>query len=70
MVCILIKVLYSSLLRLSALLESTIRDELSSKQLVDHDWLWSHQHPLVVKTFVDLFERDSRFSAATMLYDL
>ncbi|XP_039127201.1 uncharacterized protein LOC120263388 isoform X2 [Dioscorea cayenensis subsp. rotundata] len=57
-----------SLLRLSALLESTIRDELSSKQLVDHDWLWSHQHPLVVKTFVDLFERDSRFSAATMLY--
>ncbi|KAJ0981424.1 hypothetical protein J5N97_009679 [Dioscorea zingiberensis] len=57
-----------SLLRLSALLESTIRDELSAKQMVAHDWFWSHQHPLVVNTFVDLFERDSRFSAATTLF--
>lgn len=56
-----------SLLRQCAPLESIIRDEFSVKQPAADEWFWSHQHPMVVTTFVNLFERDPRFTAATML---
>lgn len=55
-----------SLLRLSAPLESTIREKLSGKQSVLFDWFWSQKIPVVVATFVKYFERDPRFRAATM----
>ncbi|XP_043697463.1 uncharacterized protein LOC122648299 [Telopea speciosissima] len=54
-----------SLLRLSASLESLIKDELSAKQPEAYDWFWSDQLPIVVTTFVNHFERDPRFIGAT-----
>lgn len=57
-----------SLLRLCAPLESIIHDQLSSKQSVASEWFWSHQHPMAVTTFVNLFERDHRFSAVITSY--
>ncbi|OVA14422.1 LETM1-like [Macleaya cordata] len=54
-----------SLLRQSAPLESLIRDELSAKQPEAYEWFWSEQLPMVVTTFVNYFERDPRFTAAT-----
>ncbi|XP_010942618.1 uncharacterized protein [Elaeis guineensis] len=57
-----------SLLRLCSPLESIIRDELSSKLPVAYEWFWSHQHPMVVATFVNLFERDHHFNAAITSY--
>lgn len=56
-----------SLLRQSAPLESIIRDKLLAKQPEAYDWFWSEQVPLVVTTFVDYFERDPRFIAATAI---
>ncbi|KAJ6808710.1 uncharacterized protein M6B38_165225 [Iris pallida] len=56
-----------SLLRQCAPLESILRDELSVKHPTADEWFWSRQHPMVVTTFVNLFERDPRFTAATML---
>ena len=55
-----------SLLRLSAPLESIIREKLSGKQSVLFEWFWSQKIPVVVATFVKYFERDPRFRAATM----
>ncbi|XP_026660984.1 uncharacterized protein LOC103708479 isoform X3 [Phoenix dactylifera] len=57
-----------SLLRLCSPLESIIRDELSSKLSVANEWFWSHQHPMVVTTFVNVFERDLHFNAAITSY--
>ncbi|KAA8518533.1 hypothetical protein F0562_016007 [Nyssa sinensis] len=57
-----------SLLWQSASLESAIRDKLSAKQPEDYEWFWSEQVPAVVTTFVNYFERDPRFSAATAVY--
>ncbi|GMH09971.1 hypothetical protein Nepgr_011812 [Nepenthes gracilis] len=54
-----------SLLRLSAPLESTIREKLSAKQPELCEWFWSEQIPVVVTTFVHHFERDPRFNNAT-----
>ncbi|XP_030548555.1 uncharacterized protein LOC115753863 isoform X2 [Rhodamnia argentea] len=54
-----------SLLRQFAPLESTIRDKLSTKQAEIYDWFWSEQVPAVVKSFVNHFEGDSLFTAAT-----
>ncbi|GAB4833338.1 hypothetical protein Ancab_031582 [Ancistrocladus abbreviatus] len=54
-----------SLLRLSAPLESIIREKLSAKQPELCQWFWSEQIPVVVTTFVNHFERDPRFNAAT-----
>ncbi|XXG88474.1 hypothetical protein AAC387_Pa12g0678 [Persea americana] len=54
-----------SLLRLSAPLENSIREELSVKQPESDEWFWNQQHPMVVTTFVSYFERDPRFTAAT-----
>lgn len=55
-----------SLLRLSAPLESIIREKLSGKQSVLFDLFWSQKIPVVVATFVNHFERDPRFRAATL----
>ncbi|KAL9236216.1 hypothetical protein vseg_010916 [Gypsophila vaccaria] len=55
-----------SLLRLSAPLETTIRENLSDKQPQLFEWFWVEQLPVVVTTFVNHYERDPRFKAATM----
>lgn len=60
-------VVQKSLLRLSAPLESIIREKFSGKQPQDFAWFWSDQIPVVVTTFANHFERDPRFKAATML---
>ncbi|KAG0477966.1 hypothetical protein HPP92_012685 [Vanilla planifolia] len=54
-----------SLLRLCNSLETIIRDEFSAKQPSALDWFWSHQHPMTVTTFVNIFEKDPCFIAAT-----
>uniref|UniRef100_A0A7C8Z4V6 Uncharacterized protein n=1 Tax=Opuntia streptacantha TaxID=393608 RepID=A0A7C8Z4V6_OPUST len=56
-----------SLLRLSAPLESVIRDKLCRRQPENFEWFWSERIPVVVDTFVNHFERDPRFKAATTL---
>ncbi|WJX79541.1 hypothetical protein P8452_62653 [Trifolium repens] len=45
-----------SLLRLSALLESLIREKLSAKQPKAYDWFLSKQVPAVVASFIKKFE--------------
>ncbi|XVE75918.1 hypothetical protein DITRI_Ditri12bG0130200 [Diplodiscus trichospermus] len=54
-----------SLLCQSAPLESLIREELSAKQPEAYDWFWTEQVPAVVISFVNYFEGDLRFTAAT-----
>nr|XP_011467261.1 PREDICTED: uncharacterized protein LOC101293610 isoform X2 [Fragaria vesca subsp. vesca] len=54
-----------SLLRQSTSLETVIRDQLSAKQREAYEWFCSEQVPLVVTSFVNYFERDPRFAAAT-----
>lgn len=56
-----------SLLRQYAPLESVIREKLSDKQPDIYDWFWSEQVPAVVTSFVNYFEGDSRFTAATIM---
>ncbi|XP_020589311.1 uncharacterized protein LOC110030758 isoform X2 [Phalaenopsis equestris] len=58
---------HRSLTRLCAPLESIIYEELSAKQPSTSEWFWSHQHPMVVNTFVNILERDPCFTAATKL---
>lgn len=57
-----------SLLRLCGPLESIMHQEMSAKQPSISEWFWSHQHPMVVTTFVNLFEKDPFFTAATTSY--
>ncbi|KEH24161.1 uncharacterized protein [Medicago truncatula] len=45
-----------SLLRLSAPLESIIREKLSAKQPKAYEWFWSKQVPAVVASFINKFE--------------
>ncbi|XVE96358.1 hypothetical protein REPUB_Repub02eG0214400 [Reevesia pubescens] len=54
-----------SLLRQSAPLESLIREKLSAKRPEAYDWFWTEQVPAVVISFVNYFEGDLRFTAAT-----
>ncbi|WMV44403.1 hypothetical protein MTR67_037788 [Solanum verrucosum] len=54
-----------SLSRQSAPLESLIRDSLLAKQPEAYEWFWSEQIPAVVTTFVNYFEKDQQFAAAT-----
>ncbi|XP_044506345.1 uncharacterized protein LOC123225988 isoform X2 [Mangifera indica] len=56
-----------SLFRQSAPLESLIRDKLSTKQPEAYEWFWSEQIPVVVASFVNFFEEDQCFTAATAL---
>lgn len=57
-----------SLLRLSAPLESLIREKLSAKQPEAYEWFWSEQVPSVVTSFVKKLEADGRFTDAVALY--
>nr|GMC79446.1 uncharacterized protein LOC109149932 isoform X1 [Ipomoea batatas] len=54
-----------SVLKQTAPLESVIRDKLLAKQPEAYEWFWSEQIPTVVATFVNYFESDQRFVAAT-----
>ncbi|XWS59444.1 hypothetical protein CRYUN_Cryun08bG0122300 [Craigia yunnanensis] len=54
-----------SLLRQSALLESLMREKLSAKQPEAYDWFWTEQVPAVVISFLNYFDGDLRFTAAT-----
>ncbi|KAL5739990.1 hypothetical protein ACOSP7_028872 [Xanthoceras sorbifolium] len=56
-----------SLFRQSAPLESLIRDKLLAKQPEGYQWFWSEQVPVVVSFFVNYFEEDQRFTAATAM---
>ncbi|KAK1404694.1 LETM1 domain-containing protein [Heracleum sosnowskyi] len=57
-----------SLLRQSAPLESEIREKMSAKQPDAYDWFWSEQVPAVVTSFVNYFEKDQSFTAATTVW--
>lgn len=67
---LILNVCRSSLLRLSAPLESLIRENLSAKQPEAYEWFWSEQVPAVVTSFVNKFEVDGRFTSAIALYVL
>ncbi|KAL2554242.1 LETM1-like protein [Forsythia ovata] len=54
-----------SLSRQSAPLESVIKEKLLAKQLEAYEWFWSEQIPVAVTSFIDYFEKDQRFVAAT-----
>ncbi|KAK3002693.1 hypothetical protein RJ639_018780 [Escallonia herrerae] len=56
----------ASLLRQSAPVESIIREKLSAKQPEVSHWFWTEQVPAAVTSFVNYFEEDQRFSAATV----
>ncbi|KAL1821233.1 uncharacterized protein LOC108218896 [Daucus carota subsp. sativus] len=57
-----------SLLRQSAPLESEIREKMLAKQPDAYDWFWSEQVPAVVTSFVNYFEKDQSFTAATTVW--
>ncbi|CAL1394875.1 unnamed protein product [Linum trigynum] len=54
-----------SLLRVSASLESLIREKLSAKQLKASEWFWAEQIPLAVTSFVNYFDGAPRLTVAT-----
>ncbi|XP_039031093.1 uncharacterized protein LOC120165705 isoform X1 [Hibiscus syriacus] len=56
-----------SLLSQSAPLEGLIREKLSAKQPEAYDWFRNEQVPAVVTSFVNYFEGDLQFTAATDL---
>jgi hypothetical protein len=57
-----------SLSRQSAPLESVMREKLLDKQPEVYDWFWSEQVTAVVTSFVNYFEKDQRFAAATSVF--
>ncbi|CAN8257052.1 unnamed protein product [Cochlearia groenlandica] len=57
-----------SLSRQAAPLESMMRDKLSSSHPEANEWFWSDQVPSAVTSFVNCFEGDQRFIAATSAY--
>ncbi|KAF2535618.1 hypothetical protein F2Q70_00006562 [Brassica cretica] len=57
-----------SLSRQAAPLDSVMRDKLSSSHPEANEWFWSFQVPSTVTSFVNCFERDQRFVAATSAY--
>ncbi|VVB13419.1 unnamed protein product [Arabis nemorensis] len=57
-----------SLSRQAAPLDSMMREKLSSSHPEANDWFWSDQVPSVVTSFVNCFEGDQRFVAATSAY--
>ncbi|KAJ8899564.1 hypothetical protein K2173_018538 [Erythroxylum novogranatense] len=58
---------HKSLLRLSAPLESLIREKLSAKQPKACDQFWNEQLPAVVASFLNYFEGDTRFNTVTTM---
>ncbi|KAG7958288.1 hypothetical protein I3843_10G012900 [Carya illinoinensis] len=57
------RIVQKSLLRLSAPLESLIRDKLSAKQPEAFEWFWSKQVPVSMTSFANYFEGNVRFTA-------
>ncbi|KAI4348928.1 hypothetical protein L6164_009589 [Bauhinia variegata] len=57
----------TSLLKLSTPLESLIREKILAKLPEAYEWFWSEQVPAIVASFVNKFEGDARFIAATSL---
>ncbi|CAH2073892.1 unnamed protein product [Thlaspi arvense] len=57
-----------SLSRQAGPLDSMMRDKLSSSHPEANEWFWSDQVPSVVTSFVNCFEGDQRFVAATSAY--
>ncbi|CAI9097669.1 OLC1v1034138C2 [Oldenlandia corymbosa var. corymbosa] len=57
-----------SLSRQSAPLETVINEKLSVKQPEVYDWFWTNQVPGAVTNFVNYFEKDQRFAAATSVF--
>ncbi|XP_017235935.1 uncharacterized protein LOC108209506 isoform X2 [Daucus carota subsp. sativus] len=57
-----------SLLRQCAPLEIEIREKMLAKQPDAYDWFWSEQIPAVVTSFVNYFEKDQSFIAATTVW--
>ncbi|KAF8051559.1 hypothetical protein N665_1701s0002 [Sinapis alba] len=57
-----------SLSRQAAPLDSMMRDKLSSSHPEANEWFWSDQVPSAVTSFVNSFEGDQRFVAATSAY--
>ncbi|CAI9779485.1 unnamed protein product [Fraxinus pennsylvanica] len=56
---------FTSLSWQSAPLENVIEEKLSAKQPEAYEWFWSEPIPVAVTSFVDYFEKDQRFTAAT-----
>ncbi|KAG0625720.1 hypothetical protein M758_2G075900 [Ceratodon purpureus] len=54
-----------SIMRQSAPLKDSIRQELSTRDPSADDWLWRQQHPQAVASFVSILEKDRRFTAVT-----
>ncbi|GJN03821.1 hypothetical protein PR202_ga21303 [Eleusine coracana subsp. coracana] len=56
-----------SLSRLLSPLETVIKNELTKKEPTLYQWYASDQNPLVVRTFVNIFENDPQFNSATAI---
>ncbi|KAM0852821.1 hypothetical protein ACQ4PT_051489 [Festuca glaucescens] len=54
-----------SLSRLLSSLDGVIQNELAKREPSLYQWYSSNQNPLVVRTFVNIFENDPRFNSAT-----
>jgi hypothetical protein len=61
---------HCSLSRLLSPLEAVINNELTKKEPTLYQWYSSYQNPLVVRTFVNIFENDPQFNSATAMYVL
>lgn len=57
-----------SLSRLLSSLDGVIQNELAKREPSLYQWYSSNQNPLVVRTFVNIFENDPRFNSATTIY--
>ncbi|KAG0571785.1 hypothetical protein KC19_VG042200 [Ceratodon purpureus] len=58
---------HRSIMRQSAPLKDSIRQELSTRDPSADDWLWRQQHPQAVASFVSILENDRRFTAVTSI---
>uniref|UniRef100_A0ACD6AGV7 Uncharacterized protein n=1 Tax=Avena sativa TaxID=4498 RepID=A0ACD6AGV7_AVESA len=56
-----------SLSRLLSSLDGVIQNELAKREPSLYQWYSSNQNPLVVRTFVNIFENDPRFNSATTI---
>lgn len=56
-----------SLSRLLTPLENVIKNELSKRESTLYEWYSSHQNPLMVRQFVNIFENDPMFNSATAM---
>ncbi|KAM0899071.1 hypothetical protein ACQ4PT_021513 [Festuca glaucescens] len=56
-----------SLSRLLSSLDGVIQNELAKREPSLYQWYSSNQNPLVVRTFVNIFENDPQFNSATTI---